>query len=113
MKTGTIIRCKKEINLCDFDQNSEMRGELIKFNREIYFVWALCGLREPPPVIVVSMPKQGHGLLINSACEDFTAWLKLAAIRGRLFNSLSDRLVRVLWDGEIIVTFSKWIQEIK
>ena len=84
----------------------------MKFNREIGFVWALCGRHEPPPVMVVSMPRQGHGLLINNRCDDFILWLKLIAIRGRLFNSLNSRLVRVLWDGEIIVTFAKWIEEI-
>ncbi len=89
-----------------------MREELVKFNREIGFVWALCSQRDPPPIMVVSMPRQGRGLLINNKCDDFTLWLKLIAIRGRLFNSLNSRLVRVLWDGEIIVTFAKWIEEI-
>lgn len=112
MKKGTIIRCKKEINLYDSTQASKMREELIKFNREIGFVWALCGRRDPPPIMVVSMPKNGAGLLLDNKCKDFVLWIKDITDSGRLSNSLSGRLVRVLWGGEIIVTFAKWIEEI-
>lgn len=89
-----------------------MREELVKFNREIGFVWALCSQRDPPPIMVVSMPKNNAGLLLDNKCKDFVFWVKNITYNGKLFDSLGGRLVRVLWDGEITVTFAKWIEEI-
>ena len=112
MKPGDLVKRHRNLILCDTSTFLRAHEEIDMINRQINFVWAFATNRNlKPPIQYVSMPFHEPGLLIDIECKDFINWVKNS--RDDHHNKLHIPLVRVLWDGEIIVTLLKWIETVE
>lgn len=113
MKPGDLVKRHKNITLCDNSTLLRAHEELDKINRQINFIWAFATNRNnKPPISHVSLPRHEPGLLVDSVCADFMLWIKQSRTEDPK-NILSVSLVRVLWEGEIVVTLAKWIEPVE
>lgn len=110
MKSGDLVKRHRLITCGDQIALLNALNEIEKINRQISFIWAFATNRKlKPPIITVSMPKNGYGLLLDNECQDFRNWVRNSRDRDPR-NVLSISLVKVLWDGEIIFTLAKLIE---
>ena len=112
MKSGDLVKRHRLITCGDQINLLNALNEIEKINRQINFIWAFATNRNlKPPIQCVSIPFHEPGLLIDIECKDFINWVKNS--RDDHHNKLHIPLVRVLWDGEIIVTLLKWIETVE
>ncbi len=112
MKPGDLVKRHRNLILCDTSTFLRAHEELDIINRQINFVWAFATNRSVrPPVQFVSMPHHEPGLLLDDECKDFKEWVRYS--REDPQNRLSIQLVRVLWNGEVVITLRKWIEKIE
>jgi hypothetical protein len=109
MKKGNLVKINESL----LDPNGQIKkyvyDEVIDFNRRISFIWAFAtNRRVMPPVQSIQLPRLTAGLLLDDSCDDFKMWVIMTRDDPR--NSIKDTLVRILWDGQVIVTKKKWIQ---
>ncbi len=113
MKPGDLVKRHKNITLCDHSTLLHAHEELDRINRQINFIWAFATNRKnKPPISHVSLPRHEPGLLLDNVCFDFIMWVKYSRA-GDPKNTLNISLVRVLWEGEVVVTLAKWIEPVE
>ena len=84
--------------------------EAINFNRKINIIWAFATNRsKEPPYKIVVVPPSAVMLLLDNECKEFYDWVKNTRFDDPK-NVLSARLVKLLYNGEVIVTLAKWIE---
>ena len=109
MKPGDLVQRRSSLSL--FQRELAIaHEEAINFNRKINLVWAFATNRaKEPPFRAVVVPPDAIFLLLDNRCEEFYEWVKSTRHEDPK-NVLSAHLVKVLYDGEVIVTFAKWIE---
>ena len=109
MKPGDLVQ--RHINLTLFQKELTVAyEEAINFNRKINIIWAFATNRtKEPPYKIVVVPPNSTMLLIDNECKEFYDWVKNTRYDDPK-NVLSARLVKLLYNGEVIVTLAKWIE---
>lgn len=111
MRPGDLVQRKKSLSVFQRELTIAYE-EAINFNRKINLVWAFATNREKePPFKSIVVPPDSTFLLLDNRCEEFYEWVKNTRYEDPK-NVLSAHLVKILYDGEVIVTLAKWIEQV-
>lgn len=111
MKPGDLVRCRSSLAF-SYREYSNAQNEASLFNRKINVIWSFATNRNtPPPYTNVVVPPECPMLLLDCDCKEFYDWVKNSRLEDPR-NVLSTQLVKLLYDGIVIITFAKWIEPV-
>ena len=109
MKPGDLVQRHSSLVLFQKELTIAYE-EAANFNRKINIIWAFATNRtKEPPYKIVVVPPNAVTLLIDNECREFYDWIKHTRYDDPK-NVLTARLVKLLYNGEVIITFAKWIE---
>jgi hypothetical protein len=113
MKPGDLVKRHRSLASHNTLAIIEAHEDVLNFNKLINFIWAFSTNRRlKPPISSISMPRHQPGVLIDNACHDFSIWIRQSNVQNT-DSALCTPLVKVMWEGEIVVTFARWIEKVE
>jgi hypothetical protein len=112
MKPGDLVQRHSSLSLFNHELTIAYE-EALNFNRKINIIWAFATNREtPPPYTSIVVPPNVPCLLLDSRCDEFYSWVQKSRFEDPR-NILSAPIVKLLCNGEVIITLAKWIEPVQ